>query len=122
MYERINMYICILAYSYWIHHNPSSSTQVSLSCCRTKSYYDSIKLCLTTFSFYYCPIRTLPLYYYLSTPTLPLPFHSYHYSSYTGIWGGLGTRILMIGTLTGLQWWIYDSFKTAMGLGIKTAH
>ena len=30
---------------------------------------------------------------------------------------GLGTRVLMIGTLTGLQWWIYDSFKTAMGLG-----
>jgi solute carrier family 25 phosphate transporter 3 len=30
---------------------------------------------------------------------------------------GLGTRILMIGTLTGLQWWIYDSFKTAMGMG-----
>jgi len=22
----------------------------------------------------------------------------------------------MIGTLTGLQWWIYDSFKVAMGL------
>jgi len=30
---------------------------------------------------------------------------------------GLGTRILMIGTLTGLQWWIYDTFKTAMGMG-----
>ncbi|CCM02242.1 uncharacterized protein FIBRA_04323 [Fibroporia radiculosa] len=30
---------------------------------------------------------------------------------------GLGTRVLMIGTLTGFQWWIYDSFKTAMGLG-----
>jgi len=30
---------------------------------------------------------------------------------------GLGTRIIMIGTLTGLQWWIYDSFKTAFGLG-----
>jgi len=30
---------------------------------------------------------------------------------------GLGTRVLMIGTLTGLQWWIYDSFKTAFGLG-----
>jgi solute carrier family 25 phosphate transporter 3 len=30
---------------------------------------------------------------------------------------GLGTRIVMIGTLTGFQWWIYDSFKTAMGLG-----
>jgi len=28
---------------------------------------------------------------------------------------GLGTRIIMIGTLTGLQWWIYDTWKTAMG-------
>jgi solute carrier family 25 (mitochondrial phosphate transporter), member 3 len=36
---------------------------------------------------------------------------------FTGVWQGLGTRILMIGTLTGLQWWIYDTFKTAMGLG-----
>ena len=35
-----------------------------------------------------------------------------------GIWGGLGTRIVMIGTLTGLQWWIYDTFKTVVGLGI----
>ncbi|CAC9546867.1 putative mitochondrial phosphate transporter [Leishmania infantum JPCM5] len=30
---------------------------------------------------------------------------------------GLGTRILMIGTLTGLQWWIYDTYKTALGMG-----
>ncbi|KAG1764036.1 mitochondrial carrier domain-containing protein [Suillus occidentalis] len=30
---------------------------------------------------------------------------------------GLGTRVLMIGTLTGFQWWIYDSFKASMGLG-----
>jgi solute carrier family 25 phosphate transporter 3 len=30
---------------------------------------------------------------------------------------GLGTRIIMIGTLTGLQWYIYDNFKCAMGLG-----
>jgi solute carrier family 25 (mitochondrial phosphate transporter), member 3 len=30
---------------------------------------------------------------------------------------GLGTRVLMIGTLTGLQWWIYDTYKSAMGLG-----
>lgn len=30
---------------------------------------------------------------------------------------GLGTRILMIGTLTGLQWYIYDQFKTSMGMG-----
>lgn len=30
---------------------------------------------------------------------------------------GLNTRIIMIGTLTGLQWWIYGSFKSAMGFG-----
>lgn len=30
---------------------------------------------------------------------------------------GLATRVLMIGTLTGFQWWIYDSFKSAMGMG-----
>jgi len=40
---------------------------------------------------------------------------------FAGIWGGLGTRIIMIGTLTGLQWWIYDSFKTAAGIGIQAA-
>jgi solute carrier family 25 phosphate transporter 3 len=36
---------------------------------------------------------------------------------FNGLWRGLGTRIIMIGTLTGLQWWIYDTFKTATGLG-----
>ncbi|KAK7047101.1 Cu/Pi carrier [Paramarasmius palmivorus] len=30
---------------------------------------------------------------------------------------GLGARVVMIGTLTGFQLWIYDSFKTAMGMG-----
>lgn len=35
---------------------------------------------------------------------------------FKGLWNGLSTRILMVGTLTGLQWWIYDSFKTAVGL------
>jgi solute carrier family 25 phosphate transporter 3 len=35
---------------------------------------------------------------------------------FNGLWAGLGTRIFMIGTLTGLQWWIYDSFKTMVGL------
>jgi len=30
---------------------------------------------------------------------------------------GLGTRVIMIGTLTGLQWWIYGSFKSALGFG-----
>jgi solute carrier family 25 phosphate transporter 3 len=29
---------------------------------------------------------------------------------------GLMPRMFMIGTLTGLQCWIYDSFKTAMGM------
>jgi len=41
---------------------------------------------------------------------------------FMGVWGGLGTRIIMIGTLTGLQWWIYDSFKTAVGIGIQVKH
>jgi len=35
---------------------------------------------------------------------------------FSGLWRGLGARIIMVGTLTGLQWWIYDSFKTAVGL------
>ena len=30
---------------------------------------------------------------------------------------GLGTRVLMIGTLTGFQWWIYDTVKTVAGMG-----
>jgi solute carrier family 25 phosphate transporter 3 len=30
---------------------------------------------------------------------------------------GLGTRVVMIGTLTGFQWWIYDTFKSSMGMG-----
>jgi solute carrier family 25 (mitochondrial phosphate transporter), member 3 len=30
---------------------------------------------------------------------------------------GLGTRIIMIGTLTGLQWFLYDFYKAQMGLG-----
>ncbi|KIV85407.1 hypothetical protein PV11_01104 [Exophiala sideris] len=33
-----------------------------------------------------------------------------------GLWNGLAVRIVMIGTLTGLQWMIYDSFKLFMGL------
>ncbi|KAF1313445.1 hypothetical protein FI667_g17334, partial [Globisporangium splendens] len=30
---------------------------------------------------------------------------------------GLGTRVVMIGTLIGFQWWIYDTFKTVFGMG-----
>lgn len=35
---------------------------------------------------------------------------------FSGLWSGLATRILMVGTLTGLQWWIYDTFKVMTGL------
>ncbi|BGP38510.1 Cu/Pi carrier [Rhodotorula kratochvilovae] len=35
---------------------------------------------------------------------------------FAGLWAGLGTRIVMIGTLTALQWLLYDSFKVYMGL------
>jgi len=30
---------------------------------------------------------------------------------------GLGTRVIMIGTLTGLQWWIYGTWKSLLGFG-----
>lgn len=42
----------------------------------------------------------------------------YSQIGFAGLWKGLGIRILMVGTLTGLQWWIYDSFKSAVGLQI----
>ncbi|OIW34716.1 mitochondrial carrier [Coniochaeta ligniaria NRRL 30616] len=35
---------------------------------------------------------------------------------FRGLWNGLPLRIVMIGTLTGLQWMIYDYFKIFMGL------
>ncbi|CUM67738.1 uncharacterized protein PRCAT00005443001 [Priceomyces carsonii] len=35
---------------------------------------------------------------------------------FVGLWNGLPVRILMIGTLTGFQWLIYDSFKVYVGL------
>lgn len=33
-----------------------------------------------------------------------------------GIWRGLVARIIMIGTLTGLQWFVYDAFKVYTGM------
>ena len=33
-----------------------------------------------------------------------------------GLWKGLGPRILMIGTLTALQWFIYDTVKVILAL------
>jgi len=35
---------------------------------------------------------------------------------FPGLWAGFGPRVVMIGTLTGLQWFIYGAFKAAMGL------
>jgi solute carrier family 25 phosphate transporter 3 len=35
---------------------------------------------------------------------------------FKGLWKGFGPRVVMIGTLTALQWFIYDSVKTAWGI------
>ena len=40
----------------------------------------------------------------------------YRKIGFGGLWNGLPVRIVMIGTLTGLQWMIYDYFKIFMGL------
>jgi len=46
---------------------------------------------------------------YSGTPTTPG-------IGFAGLWAGLGPRVVMIGTLTGLQWFVYGSFKAAVGL------
>ncbi|KAI0383757.1 mitochondrial phosphate carrier protein [Hypomontagnella monticulosa] len=40
---------------------------------------------------------------------------NYRDIGFMGLWNGLPVRIVMIGTLTGLQWMIYDYFKMFMG-------
>jgi len=35
---------------------------------------------------------------------------------FAGLWKGLGPRIIMVGTLTALQWFIYDTAKVILGL------
>jgi len=35
---------------------------------------------------------------------------------FAGLWKGFAVRVIMIGTLTGLQWFIYDTTKVAFGL------
>jgi solute carrier family 25 phosphate transporter 3 len=40
----------------------------------------------------------------------------YKQIGFIGLWNGLPVRILMIGTLTGFQWLVYDSFKVYVGL------
>ena len=50
-------------------------------------------------------------------PPLPLTLSlSHQVGGVGGLFKGLGMRIIMVGTLTGLQWWIYDGFKTAVGI------
>lgn len=35
---------------------------------------------------------------------------------FNGLWKGFGPRVIMIGTLTGLQWFIYDTVKVSWGI------
>lgn len=47
-----------------------------------------------------------------STCNVCLPFNCHWFVCLcVGLWKGLGPRIIMIGTLTALQWFIYDSVK-----------
>lgn len=41
---------------------------------------------------------------------------------FKGLWNGLPVRIVMIGTLTGMQWLLYDSFKVYVGLPTTGGH
>lgn len=41
---------------------------------------------------------------------------------FAGVWNGLPVRIVMVGTLTGFQWLIYDSFKVYVGLPTTGGH
>ena len=41
---------------------------------------------------------------------------------FSGLWNGLPVRIVMIGTLTGFQWLVYDSFKVYLGLPTTGGH
>ncbi|OJK00879.1 hypothetical protein ASPACDRAFT_77759 [Aspergillus aculeatus ATCC 16872] len=41
---------------------------------------------------------------------------------FSGLWNGLPVRIVMLGTLTGFQWLIYDSFKVFCGLPTTGGH
>jgi len=41
---------------------------------------------------------------------------------FRGLFNGVGIRIIMIGTLTGAQWLIYDTFKVFLGLPTTGGH
>lgn len=40
----------------------------------------------------------------------------YNLLCYLGLWKGLTPRIIMIGTLTALQWFIYDAVKVVLNI------
>lgn len=46
----------------------------------------------------------------------------YKQIGFSGVWNGLPVRIVMVGTLTGFQWLIYDSFKVYVGLPTTGGH
>lgn len=50
------------------------------------------------------------------SPGVPLGELYQGNGGFNGLWKGFGARVFMIGTLTGLQWFIYDTTKVAFGL------
>jgi solute carrier family 25 phosphate transporter 3 len=40
----------------------------------------------------------------------------YNEIGFFGLWRGFSTRVIMVGTLSGLEWLIYDFFKVMAGL------
>lgn len=93
-----------------------------------ESYSKSTQLMITFLSGYwagiFCAIVSHPADTMVSilnkrdsnAPTGQQVKEIYSEIGFKGLWNGLGARIIMVGTLTGLQWWIYDSFKVACGL------
>lgn len=68
----------------------------------------------------FCAIATQPADTLASLvskdPTTSISQHTKNQGGFMGLYKGLFARIIMIGTLTGLQWFIYDTTKVAFGL------
>jgi len=73
----------------------------------------------------FCAIATQPMDNLIAMKGIPenknksWPQMSSEMGTYNLFTKGLGTRVIMIGTLTGLQWWIYGSFKSFVGFGTQ---
>lgn len=92
------------------------------------SYSKSLQLTITFISGYwagiFCALVSHPADTMVSmlnkrssdAPVLQQVKGIYSEIGFAGLWNGLLARIIMVGTLTGLQWWIYDTFKVACGL------